>query len=176
MLISEVEQRPTLNTTGYDRHRRQRFRKEQKLSKSMLFNWASSTCEQCSASKWNRPFINQQWCGLVSVHWPLSSPQQGRKVCCTADCDADRWLHRVFLHWAVSFERTRHSTCQKTKHGEKRCIRLFFLCGMGEVRSGRGEGWDGVTAYPSNNYRTSLLSEPECSAGVGTTKTSGVSV
>lgn len=141
MLISEVEQRSTLNTTGYDRHRRQRFRKEQKLSKSMLFNWASSTCEQCSASKWNRPFINQQWCGLVSVHWPLSSPQQGRKVCCTADCDADRWLHRVFLHWAVSFERTRHSTCQKTKHGEKRCIRLFFCAGWGRcVVGGERDG------------------------------------
>lgn len=133
MLLSEVEQRPTLNTTGYDRRRRQRFRKEQKLSKSMLLNWASSTCEQCSASKWNRPFINQQWCGLVSVHWPLSSPQQGRKVCCTADCDADRWLHRVFLHWAVSFERTRHSTCQKKKTRGKKVYTAFFLCGMGEV-------------------------------------------
>lgn len=93
--------------------------KSNKYQSSELI-WAHTTCEQCSAVKWNRPFINQQCCGLVSVHNPSSSPQQGRKVCSTVACDADRWLQRVFLHLAVSFDRTRHSTCQKK--AKERCI------------------------------------------------------
>ena len=67
------------------------------------------TWVQCSAWIWNRPFKNQQCWGLVSMHCPSNSPQQGLKTCCTTDCNEDRWLHCVALHWAWPSERTVHS-------------------------------------------------------------------
>ena len=141
--------------------------RKRKNRQSLLFNWATSTCEQCSASKWNRPFINQQCCGLVSVHCPSSSPQQGRKVCCTVDCDADRWLHCVFLHWAVPFDRHLSKRCKHLNQCSNCLIVLalpttffclvLFLC----VRNGgwgREGVWVGVTAWLSNNYRKIVIS------------------
>ena len=79
---------------------------------ALLNGWSLCACHtwvQCSAWTWNRPFKNQQCWGLVSVHCPSNSPQQGLKTCCTTDCNEDRWLHCVALHWAWPSARTVHS-------------------------------------------------------------------